>query len=291
MALDLTNVESFVALAEHRHFGKAASALGVTVSTVTKRLQRLEDALGVPLVLRNSAGFGGLTPAGQRFVEVAPELLRTARTASDVAIGEPRLTLRIAIPAGVSVLAPLLPAALGTLELALQHSYSGVSVLAVPTPFGRLTSDLVDGEVDVVLTFGVCADPAVASTRLAALHRVGVVASTHPFARRHAMPAAEFARQPMIYTPGLPDEYMHPFILADVRPLTDARLVPLHASTAAHVAQRLLQGREVTIVPLALTANLPPEMVRILLSDLPKRGSTPTTVAPITAQNWPQPSS
>lgn len=50
MALDLTEVECFVVVAEHRHFGRAATAMGVTVSAVTKRLQRLETALGVPLV-------------------------------------------------------------------------------------------------------------------------------------------------------------------------------------------------------------------------------------------------
>ena len=58
MSLELTAVESFVALAEHRHFGHAAKALGVSVSTASKRLHRLEDDLGVPLVLRtDSSGF------------------------------------------------------------------------------------------------------------------------------------------------------------------------------------------------------------------------------------------
>lgn len=163
----------------------------------------------------------------------------------------------------------MLPAALGALELALGHSHAGVAVLAVPTSFDQLTDSLLAGGVDVVLSFGASPTAGLASVRLSPLHRVGLVAATHPLAPRETMAAADFARQPMLYTPGLPDHYMHPFLLADVRPLEEASLVPVRASTTAHVAQRLLAGREVTVVPLALTANLTEEFSRILLRGLP----------------------
>jgi len=86
---------------------------------------------------------------------------------------------------------------------------------------------------------------------------------------KRAVEVHEFARLPMIYSPDLPDEYMQPFILADVRPLEEATLVPISASNTAHVAQRILRGREVTVVPLALTANLPPELQRVGLIGVP----------------------
>lgn len=269
MALDLTNVECFVAVAEIRHFGRVAQSLGVSVPTVTKRIHRLETALGVPLVLRSSAGVAGLTPAGSRLLEVAPELLRAAQAATELAQGEPTSELHVAVPSGVDAVAPLLPAALGTLELALRHSYPGVAVLAVPTPFGRLTDDLLAGRVDAVLTFGATSHAEIISTRLAPLHRVGLVGAQHPLAKRRSVPAREFAEQPLLFSPGLPDHYMLPFVLADVRPVAQGRLVPISASTTAHVAQRILLGREVTVVPIALTGNLPPELVRIFLTGLP----------------------
>ena len=43
-----------------------------------------------------------------------------------MAKGDPVSTLHVAIPDGVGVVAPLLPAALGTLELALRHAYPSV---------------------------------------------------------------------------------------------------------------------------------------------------------------------
>ena len=137
------------------------------------------------------------------------------------------------------------------------------------TPFPELTPALLAGDVDVVLTFGPSAIPEVISTRLSEIHRVGLVGATHPLAFKHAVDVHEFARLPMIYSPDLPDEYMQPFILADVRPLEEATLVAINASNTAHVAQRILRGREVTVVPVALTGNLPPELQRVGLIGVP----------------------
>jgi DNA-binding transcriptional LysR family regulator len=267
--LELGAVECFVAVTGQRHFGRAAVELGISVSAVTKRIQRLEADLGVPLIERDSGGFLGLTAAGQRFVQVAPGLLRAVQTARFAAMGEPDTTLRLAVPAGVGVVAPLLPAALATLELALRHTHPGVAVESVPTPFPRLTPDLLSSVVDLVLTFGASAEPSVQSTQLSQIYRVGLISANHPLARRRTVPVEEFARLPMLLNPELPDDYMLPFVLADVRPLTVATLVPIDASNTAHVAQRILRGREVTVVPVALTANLPPELKRIGLTGVP----------------------
>lgn len=270
LEVDLKAVEAFVAVAEHQHFGGAAASLGVSTSALSKRLQRLERALDVPLVERDSGGFLGLTPAGRRLVRAAPQLLRMARSMARVA-GGASTTLRLAVPAGVGVVAPLMPTTLATLELALGLAHPDVAVTSVPTAFSRLVPDLLEGAADAVLTFGAPPDDSVVSTRLSQVHRVGVVAATHPVARRGVVDVEEFARLPMILGRGLPPEYMHPFVLADVRPLERARLVELDATTTAHVAQRLLSGREVTVVPVALTAHLPPELVRV-----PLRGVPPT---------------
>lgn len=269
MDLDLTAVESFVAVTELRHFGRAADRLGVSASTLTKRIQRLEAAVGVPLIERDTGGYVGLTPAGRRFVQFAPRLVHAAQAAKSAATGEPVETLRLAVPAGVGVVAPLIPQALATLELALWHAHPDVAVETVGTPFPDLTPALLARDVDVVLTFGPSPSPEVTSTRLSEIHRVGLVGATHPLAFRRAVDVREFARLPMLYSPDLPDEYMQPFILADVRPLEEATLVPINASNTAHVAQRLLRGREVTVVPVALTGNLPPELQRVGLIGVP----------------------
>jgi DNA-binding transcriptional LysR family regulator len=269
MNFDLVTVRAFLAVVERRHFGRAAEDLGVSVSTVTKRIQRLEADLGLPLLERDSGGVVDLTPAGRRFVQFAPQVLQSAQAAQLAVTEGATTTLRIGVPAGVPAVAPLIPTALATLELALSHAHPGVATALVSTPFERLTADLLGGSVDALLTFGASPHPDIESTRLGELHRVGIVAAQHPYAFRPAVDAREFATQPMVYSPDLPDEYMHPFVLADIRPLEDAQLRPLNASNTAQVAQRVLGGREVTVVPAALTANLPPELKRVRLNGVP----------------------
>lgn len=268
-SLDLGGVAAFVAVVRHRHFGAAADELELSVSAVTKRIQRLEAELGVPLIERDSGGFLGLTAAGRRFYQVAPQILQSVHTARLAAALEPVLALKLAIPEGMPAVAPLMPAAMATTELALSHAYPGVSIEMVATPFDRLTSDLLDETVDAVLTFGPSADDRIASVQLGELRRVGLVAATHPFAYRASVDAAEFARQPMPFTPGIPEEYMHPFLLLDVRPAEQARFVPNNATNTAQVAQRILGGREVTVVPSALTTSLPAELKAVELTNLP----------------------
>lgn len=68
-------------MSEERHFRRAGERLGISVSAVTKRIHRLEHAVGASLILRDSGGWGGLTPAGQRFLVVAPALLETSEAA------------------------------------------------------------------------------------------------------------------------------------------------------------------------------------------------------------------
>jgi DNA-binding transcriptional LysR family regulator len=53
----------FVAVAEHRHFGRAASSLGVTQPPVSQGLRRLEKHLGLQLIERTPEG-AVLTPHG-----------------------------------------------------------------------------------------------------------------------------------------------------------------------------------------------------------------------------------
>lgn len=270
--MDIVTLTAFLAVVRHGHFGHAAAELGVSVSAVTKRVQRLEAELGIPLLERDSGGVLGLTPAGRRFLQFAPRVLEAVQTAQLAAAAEPAERLRVAVPAGVDAVAPLLPAALATLELALSHAHPGVGVVLVPTLFDRLDPDLVAGRVDAVLTFGVSETESIASTRLGELRRVGLVPAGHPFAHRRSVPVAEFARQPLLYSPELPASYMDPFVLADVRPLADAVLVRLPASRTSDVASQLLTGRGITVIPAALAGALPPALRRVELDGVPACG-------------------
>jgi LysR family hydrogen peroxide-inducible transcriptional activator len=74
------------ALAEHKHFGRAAAACTVTQSTLSAGLQELEDRLGVSLVER-SRRHVLLTPLGEEIVDRGRRLLRDAEDLAEAARG------------------------------------------------------------------------------------------------------------------------------------------------------------------------------------------------------------
>jgi LysR family hydrogen peroxide-inducible transcriptional activator len=75
--MTLRDLEYLVALAETRHFGRAAERCHVSQPTLSAQLRKLEDSLGVALVERRPRRVA-LTAAGVAVVERARRMLRDA---------------------------------------------------------------------------------------------------------------------------------------------------------------------------------------------------------------------
>lgn len=77
----------FLAVAEHGHFGRAATALQVSQPAVSKIVRRVEQGVGAALFTRGTHGVA-LTSSGQLFMEPARQLVlrheETLRAASDI---------------------------------------------------------------------------------------------------------------------------------------------------------------------------------------------------------------
>ncbi|QFY63560.1 LysR family transcriptional regulator (plasmid) [Rhizobium grahamii] len=72
--MTLRELEYLIALAEHRHFGKAAEVCLVTQPTLSIQIRKLEEALGAPLIERTPRAVM-LTPFGQDAVERARRIM------------------------------------------------------------------------------------------------------------------------------------------------------------------------------------------------------------------------
>ncbi|HPE59080.1 MAG TPA: LysR family transcriptional regulator [Thiolinea sp.] len=72
--MDIKQLRFLEALAEEKHFGRAAAACFVTQPTLSARIRQLEDELGLPLIQRGNR-FEGLTPEGERILGWARRVL------------------------------------------------------------------------------------------------------------------------------------------------------------------------------------------------------------------------
>lgn len=83
--IELRHLRYFIAAAEHGSFRKAAAAIGVEQSAVSRRIRDLEDRLGASLFHRYSGGVC-LTFAGDRFLRRCRQIIRSlGEGAHDVA--------------------------------------------------------------------------------------------------------------------------------------------------------------------------------------------------------------
>lgn len=78
----IDKLEMFIALANERHFGRAAEVCGVTQPTLSSAIRQLEEQLGVQLVFRGSR-FQGLTPEGQRVLDWGRRIVGDMRALKD----------------------------------------------------------------------------------------------------------------------------------------------------------------------------------------------------------------
>ncbi len=84
--MDTELARTFLAIVSAGNFMSAADRLHVTQSTVSARIQSLEDQLRCTLFVRNKAG-ATLTPAGRQFQKHAASLVRTVeRARNDVGV-------------------------------------------------------------------------------------------------------------------------------------------------------------------------------------------------------------
>ena len=82
--IELRHLRSYVAVAEERHFRRAAERLHLSQPPVSLQIRQLEEALGVQLLQRDRRGVA-VTPAGEAFLVEARAVLRAMDRAAEVA--------------------------------------------------------------------------------------------------------------------------------------------------------------------------------------------------------------
>jgi len=162
-------MQTFVRIVEAGSLSAAASQLGTTQPTVSRRLQALERALGVRLLQRSTHAMK-LTGDGERCFAYAKDLLDRWRAMEHDLAGtqdEPRGTLRVLVAHAFGqdqLIAPLTE---------YLRRYPGV---AVEWMLHDRRPDFIAEGIDCAIRVGVVDDPAVVALRLAEVPRIAIAA-------------------------------------------------------------------------------------------------------------------
>jgi DNA-binding transcriptional LysR family regulator len=271
MHLDLDCVESFLALADRRHYGRAAAALHITSSTLTKRIQRLERHLRVRLLERDQGGVLVLTQAGERLAAAAGPLLAQERAArAAVEAGTVTVTLGLA---GAGDTQGITARALRTVRRLFGLEHPGVVLQCRATPLPAQITWLLEGRVDVQMTSAAVQHRAVHSTAVGSMPRTAVVPSRSELGDAAHVDVEDLLHLPMLYDPRLPEEFMRPFWWGDMRPAAHARLVSISVSGSETVLTHVRRGSGVAVIAGPASRDAPPGV-----HFLPVEGASPLMV-------------
>ncbi|MDY0272504.1 MAG: LysR family transcriptional regulator [Advenella sp.] len=174
-----TQLESFVAVATLGTLSAAARQANVAPAMMGRRIDALEERLGVKLIIRSTRKLS-LTPEGHIFLEEAQRILKDlADTESLITQGKVKISgpLRITAPAGFGRkhVAPLIPV--------FCEQYPDIQVSLNLTD--RVV-DLVEEQYDCAIRIGDLENSQLIAIRLAENHRV-VVASPE-YLKTHGTP-------------------------------------------------------------------------------------------------------
>jgi DNA-binding transcriptional LysR family regulator len=186
--VDLRLVRYFVTVADHRHFGRAATALRVAQPSLSRQIRRLEQQLGARLLDRTPQGTR-LTEAGEAFLPSAKTLLRSAaRAVAQTRAAAQPSRITIGYTTGLIVT----PAAR---ELRRQHPDADVHTVHLEWNAAR--QSLIDHRVDAVVTRLPFPTDQLHVTILYDEPRVLVVPLDHRLAGKESITLDDIADEPM----------------------------------------------------------------------------------------------
>ena len=189
VGVTLKQLTYFVALAETRHYRKAAERVGVSQPSLSQQIVSLESALGLDLVERGQRG-AVLTPGGRDVLEQARKVLDEAAVLRSLAEGA-RDGVGGTIRLGST---PTLgPYFLPYVMRRLHQAYPSLKVIVRDAAPRILQDELLEGRHDLILTQLPVRSADVEIKRLFREPLKLAVAQDHPLAGRGSVQDADLA--------------------------------------------------------------------------------------------------
>ncbi len=195
--MELRHLRYFLAIAEERHFGRAAQKLGIAQPPLSKQVQDLELELGYPLFDRSRRPVE-LTAAGQALLEHARSLLE----ALEIAVRETRRAgaghsgrLSIGYPSSLAY------SGLTGLLRAFRVSSPDVAIEIRELPPADQVDSLKRGDLDVGFVRAPLHEPQLASENIRTEKLVLALPADHRLAIRERVALSSVSREPFVFFP------------------------------------------------------------------------------------------
>lgn len=239
----LRQLEYLVAVAETRHFRRAAELVHTTQPTLSEQIKALEERLGTQLVERSTARVV-LTPTGAQVVEIARRMLKDAREIRSLAASagkELNGLLRLGLPPTIG------PYLMQRAAPKLHRAYPGLRLYVREEVPQLLPRSLEEGVHDVII----CPLPMKGSEiEILVLFREPLhltVAADHPLAKKDHAVLADIKGQDML-TLG-PGHQLHDTAI-DLCKATGARLrYDFEGTSLDMLREMVVMGLGITFMP------------------------------------------
>lgn len=263
---DLELVRAFVAVAEERHFGRAAQRLHLAQPVVSRRIQRLERAVGVELLERSSRQVSP-TEAGTAFLDSARRLLHDV----DLAVMQARRIAeggagRLTVGFVDSVAFELLPRLLRELSERVPDVAIELRELSTEEQLSELNEDV---DVAIVREVG---ERELGSEGLAAHHLLTeplfvAVAASHRLATLGTVALHALADEGFVMFPRPRVPRLHDHLLAVCQVAGFVPRIVAHAARYPTMLAMIAADQGVTLVPACVRAVCPRAVRMIPVTD------------------------
>lgn len=185
--MNLRELQYLVALADHRHFGRAAEACFVSQPTLSTQIRKLEDELGVALFERSPRNLM-LTTAGQDIVVRARRIITEVGAIKDAAR---RLSAPESGTLYLGVFPTLGPYFLPHVMQEIQDRFPRLELFLTEEKSDLLLDRLLTGKLDAALLALPVHDAQLESELLFEEPFLLAVPQSHALANRRSLPIAE----------------------------------------------------------------------------------------------------
>lgn len=145
--MNIRDLEYLVALAEHKHFRKAAESCFVSQPTLSGQIRKLEDELGTVLLERSSRRVL-FTDSGLQLVEQAKRILNEIKTLKDMANGQ---SGDMVGPLNIGFIPTLGPYLLPKIIPALKQQFPELDLFLYEAQTHQLVQQLAEGKLDCLV--------------------------------------------------------------------------------------------------------------------------------------------